>query len=334
MERITIVGMGPLGTSLGLALKQKTLANTELMGTSGDRKNLAAASKIGAVDQASPSLGRAVEGAKLVVLDVPISDTRAILEAIGPILDNGCVVTDLGSIKTPVLAWAEEYFPSGVSFVGGHPLPKKAPLALEFADAALFQGIDYCVIPAKSARREAVSTVVDLVEAVGAKPLFMGAQEHDSYSAAMQHLPAVLSSAFVTATSGSQGWRDMHRLAASEFSDLSQLASNDPRENEAISLANPDALVHWLDEIIGELYAYRNQIKERSEDLLETFARAWEARARWEANAVADDNLPGVPTVGQNMGSFLLGDRLAQRFRQMTESEDKKKLSWRQSKRR
>lgn len=323
MERITIVGMSPIGASIGLGLKRARLRDTEVVGTSRDRDALSTASKIGAVDRTVANLSSAVQGAQLVVLDAPINEIKELLEVIGPILEDGCVLTDTGSAKIPVIEWADENLAAGTSFVGGHPLLKKQVQSLDDADSSLFESIHYCVIPAKSANQQSVKTVVGLVEALGAKPLFLDAHEHDSYAAAMNYLPTVLSSAFVTATAGSEAWREMHRLAASDFGDFSRLASNDPLDNEAASLANPDALVHWLDEMITELYAYRNRIKDRSDDLLDSFVQAWEARARWEANVVLDSEGPRLPSAGDSMASAFFGERLTERYRKMRDGEPK-----------
>ena len=330
MVRITIIGMGPIGTSIGLALKRSDLVNTEIVGTSRNRDALSRASKIGAVDKATGNLGSAVKGAQLVVLDTPMSETKELMEAIGPILDDGCVVTDTGISKVLVMEWADQYFPRGISFVGGHPLPKKQLRSLDDADSSVFKGIDYCIIPAKSAAKQSVETVVSVVEMLGAKPFFLDPQEHDSYAAAMSHMPIVLSSAFVTATAGSNGWREMHRLAASEFGGLSYLASNLPDDNEAACLANTEALVHWLDRIITELYAYRNNIKENSDSLLDSFVEAWGARSQWEDGTVLRDQEPKIPSAGEAMANAFVGGRLAERFRQMTGREkEKKKSGWR-----
>jgi prephenate dehydrogenase len=158
--------------------------------------------------------------------------------------------------------------------------------------------------------------VVGLVEALGAKPLFLDPSEHDSYAAAMHYLPIVMSSAFVTTTAGSDGWREMHKLAEAGFSDYSQLAANDPMESETVCLSNPDALVHWLDKLIIELYAYRNHIKSDGQELLERFVEAWELRWRWEAGAVeGDDNAPRLPSASDNVAQAFFGEALSSRLR-------------------
>ena len=137
MGRMTIVGFGPVGASIGLGLKRAKLRDTEIVGTSRSRSALSAASKAGAVDSTTTNLRSAIIGAQLVVLDVPLSETKEMLEAIGPILEGGCVVTDTGATKVRVMEWAEECLPKGISFVGGHPLPKKRLQTLPHQQARL-----------------------------------------------------------------------------------------------------------------------------------------------------------------------------------------------------
>ena len=317
MERITIIGMSPIGASIGLALMRARLRNTEIIGTSVDRNALTTAAKMGAMDKAISNVRSAVEGAELIIIDTPLTETRDALELVGGTAPDECVVTDTGAAKVRVIEWAQEALPPKLSFVGGHPLPKNPLTSLDDASASALDGVDYCIIPSSNAEGEALRTVVGLVERVGAKPLFLDAKEHDSYAAAMTYLPIVLSSAFVTATTQAEGWREMHRLAASEFAEVSRYAGNDPLDSELASRASPEELVHWLDQMIATLYSYRNQIKEDSEDLLDAFIKAWEARARWEADAVVSSDAPGLPSASSSMASAFLGDRLAKRMREL-----------------
>ena len=321
MERITIIGMGPIGVSIGLGLKRAGLEATEIVGAGSDRQALSHASNIRAIDVATRSLRTALSGAQMVILDAPLSGTRELLEAIGHSLEEGCVVTDTGTAKMQVMEWAQSYLPKGTSFVGGRPLPGRPATKLEDADAALFDGTYYCVIPSQTAGPESVKTVVGMVETLGASPLFLSAQEHDSFAAAVTHLPLVLSSALVGAITSSPSWRDISRLAGSEFKELSQLADSDPRESASTCLSNTDALVHWLDQIIHELYSYRNQLKEGNEDLLESFVRAWEERAKWEAGVVAGETDTEVRPPAQSVAGLVVGDRLAKRYRQVTDAK-------------
>ena len=328
LERIAIIGFGAFGASIGLGLKKARLSNTEIVGSGRERRVLNAADKMGAIDRVVGGLASAVEGASLIILDTSITETKELLEVIGQRASEGCVVTDLGTSKSLVIQWAGEYLPEGVSYVGGHPLLKSSAVALEEASATLFEGADYCIVASDASNQTSIRTVVNMAETLGAKPLFMGAQEHDSYAIAMNYLPMLLSSAFVTATSGSEGWRDMHRLAASEFNLVSQLAATDPQDIESACLANPDDVVHWIDQMITELYAYRSQITERSDNLLDTFIKAWEARAKWEADAVIEDDSTKVPSASESMATVFLGETLLRRYQQLTRGEDKNRSPW------
>ena len=322
MERISIVGVGPIGVSIGMSLMGRKLNNTEVVISSGDRQVLSAVNKMNAADRTMSGLSSAVQGAQLIVLDAPVGELRELLESIGPIVESGAVVTDTSSVKGPVIRWADDNLARDANFVGGHPLLNSAPEMIEDANPAFFRGAKYTVTPSGRADEQSIRTVVGMVEALGSRPVFMDAAEHDSYAAAMHHLPVVMSNAFVTATAGSEGWREMHQLAESQFDIFGKHASNNPLDNEAVCLADPDALVHWVDQLILELYDYRNEIVERDEFLIERLTKAWELRAKWEANAVVPQEGTRIPSAGESMMSAMLGDKLASRLRNLNRQEE------------
>jgi hypothetical protein len=122
----------------------------------------------------------------------------------------------------------------------------------------------------------------------------------------------------------------MHRLATSEFTEISRYAGGDPLDSEILSKASPDELVHWIDQMITTLYKYRNQVKENSDDLLDSFVKAWEAQARLEADAVVPDDSHNLPSAGNSMATAFFGERLATRMRAMggdSKSDDKFRYS-------
>ena len=318
-----------MGVSIGLSLMRRNLSNTEVVITSGDRAVMSSVSKMNAAHKTIGGLRSAIDGAQLVILDAPLGELRELFEAIGPSIEPGAVVTDVVNIKGPVMRWADEYLPSHASFVGGHPLLKQSPMSIEDSNPEIFNGAKYSVTPAESADEQSVRTVIGLVEALGAQPIFLDPAEHDSYAAAMHHLPVVLSSAFVNATAGSQGWREMHQLAEAQFDTFGRHAANDPLDNEAMCIADPDALAHWIDELILELYEFRNQIKDGSEELIERFVTAWELRAKWEAGAVVPSEGVRVPSAGESIASAMLGDKLAQRLGTLRSREEQPDTKYR-----
>lgn len=329
MERITIVGMGPVGASIGLALKRANLRNAEVVGTGRDKEALATAQKMGALDKTESGLRSALRGAQLVILDTTLRETKELLENMGPLLEDGTLVTDTGSLKGQVLRWADEYLPSEVNFIGGHPLSKRDLRSLEDAHPDAFRDSEYCLVPGRRTDAEAMDTMVALIQLLGARPFFMDEVELDSYAAATKILPVVLSSALVTSTSASESWREIAMVASTEFRDMSSLAANDPEESEMACRATADLLVHWIDQIIGQLYTFRNKIKEDAEDLLDAFVKAWEERARWEAGTAgrSEERRVHIPTATQTIASMFVPERLLERQRQA--AEKKKEGRWR-----
>ena len=319
MSKITIVGMGLIGTSLGMALK-KAQVGAEIVGSDRDAGVTNRAMKAGALDKTESTLSGAVRDADMVILATPVNAIGKLLEVIGPELQEGCIVTDTGSTKAEVLKWAEEYLPRTVNFVGGHPIAGKEFSGPEAAQADLFQDANYCIIPSKYAQKEAVRVVVDLVEAVGAKPYFIEAAEHDSFMAAISHLPMILSTVLVKATSGSHFWPEISKLAGGGYRDITRLASGEPTMNSDICLTNQDGIIRWIDEFIKEMHAFRSLVEEGSDSLWKTFDSAWEARDRWLQDKVATPAAaPHVdtPTSAENMGALFVGERSAGRIREM-----------------
>ena len=332
MEKIAIVGVSPVGVSMGLALMDRRLSNTEIVITSGDRNVVSEVSKLGAANRTTTSMRDAVEDAHLVVLDSAISELREIMDTIGPYVESGAVVTDTSNIKEPVMKWAEELLPQDTNYIGGYPLLKSPPETIQDSAADIFSGAKYTITPMKNSDEQSIRTVVGLAEALRASPVFLDPVEHDSYAAAMHHLPVIMSSAFVNATAGSDGWREMHMLAESRFNIFGKHASDDPLDNEATCIASPEAIVHWVDQLILELYNFRNDIKEVGSDggdaLLDRFVKAWELRAKWEADAVVPSEGARLPSAGESMMSAMLGEKLAQRLRGMGDKENESRTTY------
>lgn len=322
MDRIAIIGTGLIGTSLGLAIKQARLP-AELTGFDISRRASAAAEKMGAVDKSYSYIDDALKGARLVIVATPVHSIREVLEFIAPLLEEGAVVTDTGSTKTAVLDWAEQYLPRSVSFVGGHPMAGSEQSGPKAARAGLFQGAVYAVCPGRDAHPQAVRNVVNIVEAIGAKAKFIDPVEHDSYVAAISHLPMLFSVALVACTSKSPGWREMSKLAASGYRDISRLASGDPLVNLGICETNQDNVTHWIDESIKQLYELRRLVKEDKEGLEKLFISAWESRAKWLAG-VDPETRPGteIPSWSKQMESLLLGEYVSKGVRRLPSDQD------------
>ncbi|MQG44331.1 MAG: prephenate dehydrogenase/arogenate dehydrogenase family protein [SAR202 cluster bacterium] len=314
MTTIAIVGTGLMGTSLALAIKSSNL-KVDIVGTDYDSVARSGAQKSGAFKKVESRLSNAIRGADVVVFATPIQAMREMMESAANDFEEGCVVTDVGSSKKVVLQWAEEVLPKHVSFVGGHPMAGKELSGPKNADGTMFKGKAYCIVPSVNAERAAVSSVTTIAEAIGAKPFFIGVDEHDSFVAAVSHLPFMMSVALMGTASKSANWDDIAQLASSGFSDLSRLAAGDPVMHRDICVTNPEPIVAWMDSYIRELYELRNMLaKEGGPDpdaLHEVFEEAMNARARWKAGILTkiDRVTSDIPSFAESMGEVFMGRR-------------------------
>jgi len=318
LTRIAIIGTGLIGGSLGLALKRAGLKEAEIIGHDREHRLAGRAQRRGAIDRAEWNLPRAVEKANIVIVATPVKAIGEVFSQIAPHVEPGTVVTDTGSTKAEVMAWARQYLPETVSFVGGHPMAGKETPGIEAADADLLAGCTYCLVPDPRATPEAVQAVVALVRLVGATPFFIDAQEHDGLVAAVSHLPLILASALVTATASAPGWREMSRLAASGYRDVTRLAAGDPVMGRDICLTNRENLLRWIDLYLQELGRYRQWLQQEDNALGQALHRAREARQRW-LQGVSEET-PGreeIASFREQMIALLVGDRLARRYTRM-----------------
>jgi prephenate dehydrogenase len=240
---------------------------------------------------------------------------REMMEATAGDFQENCVVTDVGSSKRMVLQWAEEVLPKNVSFVGGHPMAGREKSGPENADCTMFKGKAYCIVPSVTADRAAVSSITTMAEAIGAKPYFIGVDEHDSFVAAVSHLPFMMSVALMGTAAKSANWEDIAQLASSGFGDLTRLASGDPVMHRDICVTNPEPIVAWMDAYIRELYDLRNMLAKEGgpnpETVEEVFTEASDARARWNAGifTTMDRISPEIPSFGESMSEMFIGRR-------------------------
>jgi len=282
-NRVAIIGLGLIGGSIGLAL-HKAKAAQQIVGYDLGKGISNQARKSGAIDQPYTALADAVRGAEIIILATPVGAMRSLLQDIAQSATPGAVVTDVASTKAQVISWAEEFLPSSVAFVGGHPMTGKELSGVESADADLFQGRIYCLTPTAHTRPVAINKVSALIEALGARVRFLEPAEHDGQVAGISHLPFVASIALMNTVAEGPAWGDAAMLAAGGFRDMSRLAAGDPQMYRDICLTNSEALTRWLNEYITTLSALRDRIVAHDRSLGETFARAQQLRLQWQAS--------------------------------------------------
>lgn len=291
-NRVAIIGLGLIGGSIGLALHQAKGAR-EVAGYDLGKGICDRARKIGAIDQPYAALADAVRGAELIILATPVGAMRSLLQNIAPHVSSGAVVTDVASTKAQVISWAEEFLPTTVSFVGGHPMTGKEVSGVEAADASLFRDRIYCLTPTARTRPAAIHKVSSLVEMIGARVRFLEPAEHDGQVASVSHLPFIASIALVETVTNGPAWGDAALLAANGFRDMSRLAAGNPEMYRDICLTNSGAITHWLDTYIATLTQLRDRIAAHDKNLNDTFAHVQQERLQWQSAQNMPDESSG-----------------------------------------
>lgn len=313
--RITIVGLGLIGASLGLALREIDV-ELEIVGHDRELTVAKSAARMGAIDRPEWNLIRAVEGADIVVLAIPVVAIRDTLAAIAEDLKPGVLVTDTASTKRQVLAWAEELLPAHANFVGGDPIVRQVGQGQAAARADLFQGMPYCIIPSPRAAEDAIQLLTGVVTKIGAEPFFLDAAEHDGLMAGVGHLPFVLSAAMVRVVANSPASRDLRRLVGQEYRSSTAFASTDPAVYRDLCLTNAQNIVRWIDTFIAQLTELRDVLSSANAEQLDSlFAEAMETRERWLKGEAASSSLDETleqAGVGR-MRQMLFGGRLGGR---------------------
>lgn len=224
--RVAIVGLGLMGGSLGMALRQRK-ACRQVWGVARRPESIKRALELGAIDGGVLDPAAGVKEADIVVLATPVRTIVGLIPKLGPNLPPGCLLMDLGSSKGAVLQ-AMEGLPPHVQPIGGHPMCGKEEAGIEAAEGTLYEGAVFALTPLTRTSQEALARAKELVEAIGARPLIIEAERHDRLVAAVSHLPYLLAVGLVGLveeigaedelvwTLASSGFRDTSRLAASE----------------------------------------------------------------------------------------------------------------------
>lgn len=328
MERVAIVGLGLIGTSIGLGLRRWDSAENKrgprlrITGFDLDIAQQQQARRMRAVDETTWDLPSVVKDADLVIVATPVRAVREVFETIAPNLAHGSVVTDTCSTKAQVMQWAREVLPTTTDFVGGHPMAGKTG-STEAADAGLFHGATWCVVPSTRSAESSIQLVLGLAAALEADAQFIDATEHDAFVGGVSHLPFLASTALMRTVSSGPAWRDMKTLTAGGFRDVSRLAAGSAVMYRDICLTNRESLKRWLAEYTGALLEISTLLDtdETGEALERLFNQARDARAEWSTAARSDgellqsteDELSKSSLSGQ-FGQMLLGG-LARRKR-------------------
>ena len=275
IDRLCIVGVGLIGGSLARDLKALDLVG-EVVGSSRRKENLQRARELGVIDRYEVDVARAVKGADLVLIAVPIGAMAGVFRAIRPHLESDTVVSDVGSSKQSVVAdAARELGPAWTRFVAGHPIAGTERSGVDASQTGLFDARRVILTPTIDTAPEPCTRVRAMWEAVGAEVLEMDAAHHDEVLAATSHLPHMLAYALMDLLGNMSQRVEIFRYAAGGLWDFTRIASSDPRMWHDTCIANREALLDALDRFGRELGALTDAVRAKDgESLHALFTRA------------------------------------------------------------
>lgn len=284
-KKITIVGVGLLGGSLGLAIKRHRLA-ARVVGYARRAGTIAECRRLKATDETTLDLAAAVTGADLVILCTPLRQMRPLVQALLPSLKRGAVVTDVGSVKASVVREVETRIAkAGGKFVGSHPMAGGEKTGVAASQVDLFEDAMCVVTPTRRTDPAALRKVVRFWRDVGARVLQVSPEAHDQLVARSSHLPHLVAATLATTVLDPKRPKEQGKLCATGFRDTTRVASGSPEMWRDIALTNNRELLHALRAFGRELKHAQAVLATNDPDRI--FAYFERARARREAWCVA-----------------------------------------------
>ena len=273
-QRVAIIGLGLLGGSIGLALREKA----QQVATTGfdlDASTRARAAERGLVGTVADTAADAVRDAQLVILCVPVGAMPAAAEAIAPHLPEGCVVSDVGSSKQSVAEALARALP-GVTIIPAHPVAGTEQSGPDAGFASLFER-RWCILtPPADAPEQSLAALSELWETLGAKVEIMDAAHHDLVLAITSHLPHLIAFTIVGTASDLEDVTrsEVIKYSAGGFRDFTRIAASDPTMWRDVFLSNKDAVLEMLQVFSEDLTALQRAIRRDDGDaLFDLFSR-------------------------------------------------------------
>jgi prephenate dehydrogenase len=282
VEKLVVVGVGLIGGSFALALKEAGAVG-RVIGVGRGGRNIRRALELEIIDAAG-SLDKATfADADLVLVAVPVGQMQGVMRAIAPLIGPRTVVTDAGSTKEDVVALAQRELKGALSrFVPGHPIAGTEKSGADAAFPDLYRGRRVVLTPLKGNEPGAIALVRSAWERCGASVFELDPREHDRVLATVSHLPHVLAYALVDQVARHKNAKQLFSYAAGGFRDFTRIASSHPEMWRDICLANRKALLVELKRYGGQLERVRKMLARGDPKALDAlFSGAREARKRW-----------------------------------------------------
>ena len=297
-EKIAMLGMGLIGSSICLGVKERNLAK-KIVGHAKSAETRATALEIGLVSEAFENPADAVKGADLVILCTPVGAYKALAEAIGPHMKVGAILTDVGSVKGTVVRDCAPFVPDGVHFIPGHPIAGTEQSGPRSGFASLFHN-RWCILtPLPAADAGAVEKLTKFWEALGSNVDVMTPDHHDLVLAITSHLPHLIAYNTVATAADLETVTNTEviKYSASGFRDFTRIAASDPTMWRDVFLNNKDAVLEMLGRFTEELAVLQRAVRwGDGETLFNLFTRAREVRR----GIIAAGQDTAAPDFGRN----------------------------------
>ena len=268
------IGLGLIGGSIARALKQ-SLPQVHIVAHDTDPGTLRLAQKEGIADRTASAVSECFRDCDYIFLCAPVQGNDSSLETVRRYMKPGCLLTDVGSVKTPI---HEAVHRAGLDscFVGGHPMAGSERTGFANSKASLLENAYYILTPAPGVPGEKLESFRKLVEKTGAIPLILDCHSHDYVTAAVSHLPHVVAASLVSLVEDSDSADGIMKLvAAGGFKDITRIASSSALMWQQICLANGHNISSLLSDYITALEAFRDLLETRNEEgLYQAFDRA------------------------------------------------------------
>ena len=250
--KIGFIGLGLIGGSVAKAIR-KYYPDHELVAFDKSRETLALAVQEGTIDTACSSIDDNFKGCGYIFLCAPVSCNTAYLSQLKEIVKDGCILTDVGSVKTSI---HEEITALGMeeNFIGGHPMAGSEKSGFANSKAHLIENAYYILTPSSKVSEGKVRAYKDFVSSLKALPVVLDYHEHDLVTGTISHLPHIIASSLVNFVRDTDTEDElMKALAAGGFKDLTRIASSSPVMWQQICLKNGENISHILGQYIEAL---------------------------------------------------------------------------------
>ena len=265
LGNVAIIGVGLIGGSIGLALRQRNLAEN-IIGIGRRQVSLRIARRVGAITHTTIDIAKGVAQAEMVIVCTPVGQIAEHAHKAAEHCPEGTLITDAGSTKQPIVAALDNHLPRGCRFLGGHPIAGSEKTGANYAQADLFDGRVAVLTPTKNTRAEDYDLLEQFWQSLGSVVVQMSPEEHDRALAVTSHLPHMAAAALANTIP-----ENYFRLAGSGLLDTARLASGDPDLWMQILMQNRENVLTALEQYHAQLQTLHTAIRSNDGVALEKF---------------------------------------------------------------